>query len=241
MTEASLRLVWKIAFMRRTSTSPYAMRNRMPATVASGRYAASGRRIGGEEAADEIRNALANEFLVRVDALAGPDAERAADADAKRKRKNGRSERGWRGLGKRVDGQVRHRERRQLRGQRADGRDPGNFADKGCIKREGEHATGDGRGDHERDLLQVALRKKAGHDREHADARHPRIDLVDLERRLTQRLNERGVRRNRDAEERFQLLRGNENCGARAEPDDDGVRDEIDQCAKPREAHHQLE
>ena len=102
------------------------------------------------------------------------------------------------------------------------------------------HAANHHGDDHVGQLAQITFGEDAGDQRDDAYAQHPGLDVLNVRAELDQHLMKMGAARHVEAEEVLDLAGGDENRRTCGEADDDGVRDEVDQCAEPRQTHRQL-
>ena len=103
-----------------------------------------------------------------------------------------------------------------------------------------EQAPGQQGRDHVREPRPVAPERDSH--REGGDPHHDRIgiDVPEELPEVGQDLVKAQAARHLHAEEVLELARRDQHRGPGGEPDDDRVRDEVDEGAEPREAHHEL-
>ena len=199
------------------------------------------RGVSGKEGAGDVRQPLADEFLVAVDALLRAHGDRAGNRDSLGQGQHGDHQRRAEGLLQRGKREVRQRQRRQTGRQRTDRADAGRGLAHQLVEGEGDQAADQHRGDHVGKLLPPAARGHAGRQRRQANGRDPRIDAVELECELVQDFVEGQAARDLDAEEGADLARCDQHRGTGGEADHHGMRNEIHQRAHARQAQRHLE
>ncbi len=197
--------------------------------------------IAGKETADQIRQALPDEFLIAVDALLGFHRDGARDGDRLGQRQHGDHQCREQHLMDGLVGKIGDDEGWQMRGQRAHGLDQCGFHADLQIDQISDHATHHHGHDHVRQLGNVALGQNTHGQRDRTDKRDPGIDVADLRDCLFDHHMEGCAARDVDTEEILHLTGRDEQRGTGREADDHRVRDEVDQHSHAREPEDQLE
>ena len=198
-------------------------------------------RVGTEKRPGDVRQALANEFLVGIDALPGLDRQGAGDRQGLGQRQHGHGNRDRQHLADAVHRQVRQGQRRQAARQSANAGDAGVLHAHPAVQPCRQQAAGHQCGDHVRDARQVASGHGAGEQGENGHPGHPRVDLSDLAGGEIQGLGERGAPWHGQAKEMPELADRDQQGGARRETDDHRVRHKIHQAAQAQPAQGQLD
>ena len=197
--------------------------------------------VTGEEATDQIRHALPDEFLIAIDALFRLHRNGTRDRHCLGQRQHSDHQGREHHLVQRRVGKIRYDERRQVRRECSHRLDHRRLDTDFQIDHIGHHTPHHHRHDHIGQLGNEPLGQNAHRQRDHPDKRDIKIDVAELRDGLFDHYMERCTTRDIDTEEVLHLASRDQQGGARCETDDHGMRDEVDQHSHACQPQDQLE